>query len=158
MEKLGLSEQNADIKISSSVLENYKRVVCRYIGGHSLVPCKTASESISHGHSSLGLATRSTDSIFHSQVEATQPHDMDDQEMDNIKRLIARDTLMNKVKEATENNSYRKKFQQEHPNIPLHDIALEKANSQHFLTNKSTGGHPIYGQIVTKIILFVDNF
>ena len=62
---------------------------------------------------------------------------------------------MKKIKDAIENAAFRKKFPTEYPDLPLNDLKVEKASSEHLLTSKN-GMHPIFGNIMEEAISVVD--
>ena len=155
LEELGIPAQKPEGKPPPSVCETYKRVVCRYVGAHAQVPSKTASEAFKYGLSALDLARRNTDTIFQSQVSDIEENESS--HIQTMKRTIATDELMKKLKDALENSTFGKKFQTENPGILLKELKLGKANGDLFLINAKSGMHPIYGKIVEKTISIVDD-
>ena len=162
--KLGIPGKKTGCEPSHSVCEDYKRLVCRYVGPHSLVPCKTPSEAFIHGTNTLDLAESSTKSAIQSQVNPIESKDdcskSDDYSQNGIiKEILAKDEFMNKIKQAKINGNFGKKFQEELKSSESKILLKElKPDSLHFLTNTTLKKHPIYGgEVVKEVISAVDD-
>ena len=154
LQKLGITSQK--LFVPTSVREDFEKVVARYIGLHAQVPCKTEREALIHGMTGIESASKTMESVIKSQLENLSVDDSCFANV-NMKKTIASDKFMNKIQDALSDAQYRKKFEKDHPRIPLDSLKLEKANSKHLLTTKSgTGEHPIFGESVEKVIVDVD--
>jgi len=153
LQKLGLQTEMLNIKTDPEVLSTYQHVVSRYIGIHTAVPSKTASEAFCQSMSALGLAERSLETVFDSQLNERDLEE--DNTNETRKSVIANNSLMKNNRPAIENAALRKKFQKDHPELPLKVLKVEKAYSEHMLMFKD-GMHPIFGKIMAETISVVD--
>ena len=124
--------------------ETYKKMICRYLGAHSQIPAKISMEK---GLRSLNLAVRSTEAGL--GVEATAST-FDREEVDNMRKAVAKDKRMREIRSATEIHKFGKKFQDKNIDIPLNDL---KADKDRFLKQVSTNTFPLYGLPVIKAVL-----
>jgi len=150
---LGVRLPENEQKPTSEMVENYKKIVCRYIGLHSRVESKTASSCFREGLSILQLAARGTETSFQSQVGSTCEQK---QEPDlNIKKAISNDTLMRRIRSAKSDNNFAKKFQKENPGIPLKDFKLDK---DRFMVHSPSNKVPVIGRgLVDRVISIADD-
>ena len=156
LDKLGIPQSKPESKPSLSVCEDFINIIGRYIGSHSTIPCKSASETFSHGVSDLGMATRSMDSAIESQVNDVP--EIDNLQNENLKHAIARDEFTREIISALRDKDFAKKFLKNNPKFLLKDLKQEKSSSPHVLSNKATGMHPIFGQgLLSKVIMIIDN-
>ena len=58
LQKCGIPIINPTANSHPTVVSDYQRIITRYVGLHSTVPSKTASESFCNSLSALGLARR----------------------------------------------------------------------------------------------------
>ena len=159
LEKLGHPKmEDVDKTPDPSTLSIYGQVTSRYIGMHSTVPSKCASESFCQSFSMLGLAERNMESVFNSQVQNVQNEES--AAIKSLKNVCANDSLMKDIRLMLEQSSYRPKFQSKHPELAAYiadqDLKVDKATSEHVFTSKNKL-HPVFGDAVKKVIDAVDD-
>ena len=157
LQKLGFPMENTKKTPDSFSVSIYQQVVSRYIGLHSTVPSKCASESFCLSSNMLGLAERNMESVFGSQVQNIQNDEFAAKK--SLKNVCANDPLMKDVRNMLEQTSYRAKFESQHPKlleyITAQDVKVDKLVSEYVFTNKK--GHPIFGEAIKKVIEVVDD-
>ena len=153
LEKLGFPMDRLNTTPDPKLASLYQRVISRYLGIHSMVPCKSASESFCHSMNMLGQTERSMESVFDSQVRNIQA----DYSTGNktLKMILANDDLMKEIKLSIEKSAFKTKFKTKYPNIDFEKLKLASGSSEQMFTDKK-GMHPIFGKVVEEAIAVVD--
>ena len=152
--KLGISYLGEDdVHPQPEMEETYVRLVARYLGQHSQIPSKKASEALVKGLETLNMAVQSADSVFGSV--ATDTMEMEEEEncenSSNAKKAISSDRLMQKIRRAKEDAKYRKVFEKQNGKIPFAELKINKQTKLLFHSKHKT--HPLYGNAVTDAVL-----
>ena len=103
---------------------DYKRIACRYLGAHSQVESKSASDAFQRGFNELELAVRGTDSGLEANVRLDEVKGTP--VMGNIQKAILGDPLMQQIKTAKENSKFGNVFQRNNPGIKINDLKIMK--------------------------------
>merc|ERR1712130_563829 len=149
--KLGVPEKY--LQLPEKSLENptsemedaYNKSICRYIGANSKVLTKI---SMDHGVKGLELSVRGIEGGF--EAQSSNPKILEEQQVENIRKAVARDARMKEIKQAVLVPKFGKKFQQQNVNIPLKDL---KNDRERFLKQTSTKSFPLFGSSVIKDVL-----
>ena len=149
LEKLGipndLIQKNFQGNPSTEDEETFKRIVSRYLGAHSKVQVKIPMDM---GLEALELAVRGTEGGFGAQAsDSTLDKAV---EVSSIRKVVASDARMNKIRYALQTPKFVNKFQTQTPSIPLQDIEVDK---DRFLKQTSTGNYPLYGTVVIEAVV-----
>jgi len=149
LEKLGipndLIQKNFEGIPSTEDEETFKRIVSRYLGAHSKVQVKIPMDM---GLEALELAVRGTEGGFGAQAsDSTLDKAV---EVSSIRKAVASDAMMNKIRYALQTPKFANKFQTQNPSIPLQDIEVDK---ERFLKQTSTGNYPLYGTPVIEAVV-----
>ena len=158
MKALGIPPSQESCQPTLAMEDTYKRLVCRYLGPHSQVPSKLASESFRRGLSALQLAKRGTESCLEATTTESEAQTSRAKETaekilhKNVKISVSNDIFMRKIRSAILNKNFGNKFQKDNPNIPLKDLKIVKDRS---LIHIPTGKTPLFGIEVFKAVLEV---
>lgn len=126
----------------------FKRIGCRYVGAHSQVPSKNASEAFKIGLHEHELAVKGTDSGFKAVVTGASIELSDIPQ--KFMKVISCDPLMQQIRSANENAKFRNKFQEENPGIHLKKLKLVKNKR---ISDSTTGKYPVFGKPLAKRIV-----
>ena len=91
LEALGIPIRKSDEHASVEAQNDYKQIACRYLGAHSQVQSKSASEEFQIGFNELELAVRGSDTGLEANVRLDEVNTT--QVMVNIQKAIAGDPL-----------------------------------------------------------------
>ena len=152
LQKLGVPMDRLDTTPDPKTVSIYQRVTCRYLGIHSMVPCKSASESLSHSMNMLGQADRSLETVFDSQVRNIQEDVFTGNK--TLKTVLANDAVMKEVKLSIEKSTFKTKFKEKYPKLDVDELKLASASSEQMFDRN--GMHPIFGKVIEKALEVVD--
>ena len=153
LQKLGLPMDELNTTPDPNMVSLYQRVISRYLGIHSMVPCKSARESFCHSMNMLGQTERSMESVFDYQVRNIQA----DYSTGNktLKMILANDDLMKEIKLSIEKSAFKTKFKTKYPKIDVEKLKLASGSSEQMFTDKK-GMHPIFGKVIEEAVAVVD--
>ena len=159
---LGIPPTQESSQHTLAMQDTYKRIVCRYLGPHSQVPSKLASESFRRGLSALQLAKKGTESCLEATTTESEAQTSEAKETaekilyKNVKKAVSNDIFMRKIRSAKLNKNFSNKFQKDNPNIPLEDwLKVLKIGQDSSLIHIPTGKTPLFGIEVFKAVLEV---
>ena len=163
LKALGLLPDEESSQPTPAMQDTYKRLVCRYLGPHSQVPSKSASESFRRGLSTLQLAQRGTEGCLEAQTTVSEAQTTESEAQvskaketavkvlpHNEKKAVYSNRLMRQIRSAKENKNFLVKFQKENPNIQLKDI---KVGRNRYLIHVPSGKIPLFGSEVLKAVV-----
>ena len=148
LEKLGVPKevlQSPQGPPTAEGEETFKRIICRYLGAHAQVPARISMEK---GVEALELAVTGTEVGL--RVESSDPPICDEEKVENMRKVVTKDSKMKEIRRAIEIPRFGKKFQSENLNIPLKDLKLDR---ERFLKQTSTNSYPLFGKTVLDAIL-----
>ena len=148
LEKLGVPKEVLQSPHGTPTAEGeeaFKRIICRYLGAHSQVPARIPMEK---GLEALELAVTGTEVGL--GVESSDPPICDEEKVENMRKVVTKDSRMKVIRRAKEIPRFGKKFQKENTNIPLKDLEADK---ERFLKQTSTNSYPLFGKTVIEAIL-----
>ena len=152
LKSLGIPKPRPDETPSAGKQKNFKRITCRYLGAHSQVQSKNASEAFKKGLHEHELAVRGTDSGLKAVVTGS------DVEMSEtpqkFMKVISCDPFMQQIRSAKENAKFQVKFQAQNPGISLKNLKLVKAKR---ICDSVTGKFPVFGRaLAQRIVELID--
>ena len=148
LKALGIPIMKTGEQASVKAQNDYKQIACRYLGAHSQVQSKSASDAFIKGFNELKLAVRGTDSGLEANVKLEEVNVTP--VMENIQKAIFADPLMQKIKSAKENAKYGNLFQKNNPGIKLKDLIIGKNKR---ISDSKSGTFPVYGRSLAHRVL-----
>ena len=146
---LGIHPTHKDIPPTATMEETFRRIVCRYIGPHSQVRSKTASESYKASFEALKLAANGTETYIEAGVSNILLKTEDGPEP-SVAQAVNNDSFMQKVRKAKIYQSVGEKFQKQYPKICLKGLDTHK---DRFLVLSNSRKFPLFGQKVIATVL-----
>ena len=153
LEALGIPITKSGEQASVKAQNDYKKIACRYLGAHSQVQSKSASDTFIKGFNELQLAVKGTDSgldasVKLEEVKATPV-------MEKIQRVILGDPLMQQIKSAKVNAKHAIVFQKNNPEIKLNDLKIGKNKR---ISDSELETFPVFGRsLAHKVIESMDD-
>ena len=130
--------------------ETYVKLVARYLGQHSHLPSKKASEALVKGLGTLKMAVQGADSVFESVANNMEIEEKESRNND-AKKAITSDMFMQEIRRAKEDAKYRKQFQKQNGKIPLAELEINKQTK--LLVHSKNKSRPLYGKAVADAVL-----
>ena len=146
---LGIHPRHKIIPPTATMEETFRRIVCRYIGPHSQVRSKTASESYKASFEALQLATKGTETYVDAGVSNILLKTEDGPEQ-SVAQAVSNDSFMQKVRKAKIYQSFGENFQKHYPKICLKGLDTHK---DRFLVLTNSRNYPLFGQKVIATVL-----
>ena len=132
--------------------ENYVRLVARYLGQHSHLPSKKASEAWVKGLETLKVAVQCADSVFRFAANNMKTvTEEEDSRNSDAKKAILSDKFMADLKQAKANPKYLRSFQKQNDKIPFAELKIDKQTK--LLVHSETKSYPLFGKAVTDSVL-----
>ena len=153
LSKLGIVlPDDGDTDPQPHMKENYVRLVARYLGQHSHLPSKKASEALVKGLETLKMAAQGADSVFGCAANNMETVTKEEESRNSdAKKAILSDKLMANIKQAKANPKYLRVFQKQNDKIPFAELKIDKQTKM--LVHSKSKSHPLYGKAVTDAVL-----
>ena len=148
LEALGIPIRKPGEQASVKAQNDYKQIACRYLGAHSQVQSKSASDALIKGFNELELAVRGTDSGLEANVKLEEAKATP--VMESIQNVIFADPLMQQIKTAKENAKEVNVFQKNNPGIKLNDLKIGKNKR---ISDSKSGTFPVFGRSLAHRVL-----